>query len=90
MKSIVQDKKECYFCGSEQVELHHIFMGQKHRSLADADGLTVWLCPSHHRGNNGVHMNAEMRLALQKIGQKRYLQTHTMEEWMARYGKNYI
>lgn len=35
-------------------------------------------------------MNAEMRLALQKIGQKRYLQTHTMEEWMARYGKNYI
>ncbi len=92
MKSIIQDTKECYFCGrTNDLELHHIFMGQKHRGLADEDGLVVWLCANHHRiSNNSVHLNKEMRLTLQILGQKKYLETHSMEEWMERYGKNYI
>lgn len=88
----LQEYKECYICGrTEPLELHHIFMGQKHRKLADEDGLTVWLCPLHHRlSNNSVHMNPEMRLELQQMGQRAYLKHHKMSEWMERYGKNYL
>ena len=87
----IQDVKECYVCGDTNVELHHIFMGQKHRKFADEDGLTVWLCPMHHRiSNNSAHMNKEFRLELQQMAQRRYLQHHNISEWMARYGKNYI
>lgn len=91
MKSIIQTEKECFICGKQMVELHHIFMGNKHRKLADQDGLAVWLCPSHHQwGKYSAHKDPELRLELQQIGQRKYLETHSMEEWMARYGKNYL
>lgn len=92
MNSIISEKRECYFCGrTDMLECHHIFMGNRHRKLADEDGLVVWLCANHHRlSNNSVHMNVAMREELQKVGQEKYLESHSMEEWMARYGKNYL
>lgn len=90
MKSIMQDTRECYFCHREHgLELHHCMMG-KWRKLADQDGLTVWLCHDHHTGNNGVHFNLDMRLELQKLAEKTYIEHHSFDEWMRRYGKNYL
>ena len=90
MKSIMQDKRECYFCKKDRgLELHHCMMG-KWRKLADKDGLTVYLCHEHHTGNNGVHFNKEMRLELQKEAEKAYILRHSFKEWMERYGKNYL
>ena len=92
MKSIIQSEKECYLCGATlYLEEHHIFLGRKHRSLAEEDGLKVWLCAKHHRlDKNSVHQNVQLRTELQKIGEMKYLETHTFSEWMQRYGKNYL
>ena len=55
MNSIIQSKKECYFCGSQVgLESHHCILG-KNRHNAERFGLKVWLCYNHHRGTNGVH-----------------------------------
>jgi hypothetical protein len=44
----------CVLCGAEPVEVHHIREGQGAAQRAD-DMLTVALCPSCHRGPNGLH-----------------------------------
>ena len=41
-------------------------------------------------GPEAVHNNREMRELLCRIAQTEYEQTHTREEWMARYKKNYL
>lgn len=90
MKSIISTEKECYVCKRTPVELHHIF-GGINRKNADQDGLTVYLCHEHHNmPPNGVHYNPKFMLALHRIGQRKYLETHTMDEWMKRYGRNYL
>lgn len=72
-------------------EEHHIMFGSGQRELSEADGLKVDLCRNHHKeGPEAVHNNREMRELLCRIAQKEYEQTHTREEWMARYKKNYL
>lgn len=45
MKSIIQDKKECYICGYQKgLHLHHIFNGNGIRNLADEDKMVAYLC----------------------------------------------
>lgn len=72
MNSIIQDKKRCYVCGNPNVELHHIFYGTANRKLSDKYGLTVWLCPLHHRGNVGVHFNPKLDDKLKGIAEMRF------------------
>lgn len=83
--------KECWICGAtEGLEVHHCLQG-KFRQLADEDGLTVYLCHKHHTGSmNSAHKNIGMRKRLSQLAQMHYLETHTFEEWMQRYGKNYL
>lgn len=61
--SILQDEKYCYLtyyltgvkycCG---LECHHIFMGNRNRSVSDENGFWVWLRPEYHRTTNvAVH-----------------------------------
>ena len=54
---------------------------------AEADGLTVRLCTDHHYE---VHHNADSRQRLCAIAQRAYERTHTRDEWMERYKKNYL
>jgi len=91
MKSVIQDKKECFVCKNTiGLECHHIFMGYN-RKHADEDGLTVWLCHQHHNEPpDGVHFNRELRDELQRIAQRVYEIDHTRSEFMERYGKNYL
>lgn len=51
---MLQQFKECFVCGDPHVECHHVFHGP-YRKAADRYGMTVWLCPRHHRGTDGVH-----------------------------------
>lgn len=93
MTSIIQDNKFCFVCGTGYgLHKHHIFFGTKHRKLADEDGLVVYLCYEHHLGNSGVHNNKELNYQLKIIGQKAYMihYNKTKEDFMARYGKNYL
>lgn len=95
MKSIMQDKKECYVCHTtNNLEEHHIFFGFANRKLSDKDGLKVWLCAEHHRGDDGVHGidGATLNSYLKSEAQLCYmLKNHkTKEDFIKRYGKNYL
>ena len=91
MKSIIQSKRECYICHATQgLNCHHIFTGCN-RKQADKQGLTVYLCVNHHTGNNGVHNGNEYWYKkLQVIAQRKFEETHTREEFMKLFHKNYI
>ena len=52
----MQTEKRCYVCGLyNQVECHHIYMGNPNRKISEENGFKVWLCAEHHRGTLGVH-----------------------------------
>ena len=93
MKSIFQEKKECYVCGrTDQLHLHHIFFGNANRRLSDEDGCTCWLCIDHHTGKNGVHFNKALDERLKKECQISWMRANekSVEEFRWRYGKNYL
>ena len=91
VKSIMQEEKQCYFCGSTvSLEKHHIYMGAL-RPKSERNGFFVWLCSFHHRdGKNGVHGNRELDLQLKSECQREYEKTHSRQEWMKLIKRNYL
>ena len=92
-KSILQKNKECYICRTTQgLELHHIFYGTANRRLSDADGCVIWLCKKHHTGAAGVHNNRKIDLTIKARCEEAYLEKYnkTIEDFIARYGRNYL
>lgn len=94
MKSIIQEKKECFICGKTiNLHNHHIIFG-KNRKKADEDGLTVYLCYEHHEGTNGVHgkNGHELDEYLKTIAETEYLKIYrkNIEDFISRYGRNYL
>lgn len=90
-KSIIQTKKECWSCQSHYVEEHHIFFGTANRKQSEKYGLKIWLCAECHRtGCNAVHRNNAKNLKYKKMAQKVFEETHTREEFMQIFGKNYL
>lgn len=88
MKSIIQEDKECYICGTNLgLHNHHIFPGYAYRKNSDMNGLTVWLCPIHH---NYVHNNYRALLEFQRIAQVEFEKTHTREEFVNLFNKNIL
>ena len=93
MKSIVQDLSEerCFVCGTTRnLELHHIMHGTANRRLSTRHGLTCWLCRLHHTGRFGVHSDAALNKRLQQAAQTAFEKTHSHDEWMKIFGKNYL
>lgn len=93
--SIISDIKRCYVCGARlYLHQHHVLYGVKNRKKADEDGLFVYLCYQHHEGTNGVHgkNGKELDLKLKKIAEKKWLQHYnkSVEDFIARYGRNYL
>ena len=94
MKSIISDKKLCYVCGLENnLHLHHILFG-KNRKKADEDGLTVYLCYEHHEGTDGVHgkNGHNLDMSLKMIAERKWCDFYnkTSEQFLQRYGRNYL
>lgn len=90
-KSILQDKKECFYCGvTLNLERHHVIFGTARRRIADKLGLTVWLCPEHHRGQFSPHNNREFDLRLKRFAQSCYEENHTRDEWREKVGRSYL
>ena len=93
MESIIQKKKECFVCHSQRfLEVHHCVHGSANRKIADRLGLTIYLCPSCHRGKYGVHQNHDLDLKIMKIAEQAYLDYYkaTVEDWISLIGKNFI
>lgn len=85
---MISEERECYLCGSRgTLHVHHCLNGSR-RKLADEDGLMIYLCPYCHAV---VHdKDARLQRELKVIAEKHYLESHTFDEWMRRYGRNYI
>ncbi len=91
MKSIIQTKKECYFCHTTKgLHKHHIY-GASNRKNSEKHGFTVYLCPEHHNmSNDSVHRDTHMNNALKALCQRTFEETHTREDFMKIIGRNYI
>lgn len=100
MKSILQEKDgTCYLCrkllGSSvtygYTEEHHVFEGTANRKMSEKYGLKVYLCLWHHReGPEAVHQNRENAMLLKRDAQEAFEKTHTREEFMELFGKNWL
>ena len=98
MKSIIQDKKECFICrvnyGVETttgLHEHHIFEGVSRRRLSEKYGLKVYLCYRHHNfDNHSIHYLKALDLDLKRIAQKEFEKTHTREEFIDTFFKSYL
>ena len=92
MKSILQKKKECWFCKTtENLELHHIYFGTANRQISDKNGFVVYLCHRHHTGSNlSVHLNRKMDMTLKVCCQSKFEEKHTREEFRKIIGKSYL
>ena len=91
MKSIIQEEKRCYLCGSTvELESHHIFFSAL-RPIADKHGLKVWLCAYHHRDQkHGAHGNREVDLFLKREAQKAFEKKYGHEKFMEIIKRNYL
>lgn len=93
MKSIIQHEKQCIVCGSWNVEEHHLYKGVAKRKLSEQYGLKIFLCPTHHRGTNGVHgkNGHKLDLELKILGQKSFEYHYgSREDFIKIFGKSYI
>jgi len=73
------------------LEEHHIFGGIKNRKKSENYGLKVKLCMMHHRtGKNAAHKSQKTAKILHAAGQKKFEETHTREEFVKEFGKNYL
>lgn len=93
-KSIIQDEKKCYITGYEGIGLHkHHCLNGANRPLAEEDGLYVWLRWDWHIADSNhatPHNDKATDLYFKKLAQRKYEESHTREEFMQRYGKNYL
>ena len=85
--------RRCFLCGrTTGLERHHVF-GAAHRDLSDRLGLVVDLCAWCHReGPDAAHRSAETMQLLHEYGQRKAMHDFgwTVEEFQARFGKNYL
>ena len=89
----MQHNKACYICGTTlDLHLHHIFFGTSNRKLSDEDGCVIYLCQRHHTGPQGVHFNKKIDLIIKARAQIEYQKRYnkTTEDFIARYGRNYL
>jgi hypothetical protein len=80
---------KCEVCGKPYAETHEIFYGQ-HRQLSIKYGIQALLCPEHHRGPTGPHMNRERNLELKQRGQTWFERMYGHEKWMQEFGRDYL
>ena len=91
--SILQNEKKCYVCGTTQnIHIHEVMFG-RNRNNSIKDGCCVYLCGYHHnQSNEGVHFNHKLDMELKQKMEKRWLEYYdkTIEDFIKRYGRNYL
>lgn len=87
MKSILQEEKECWVTGAVSgLHEHHIFGGAR-RKLSEKYGLKVYLRYDWHER---AHRERAFADELKREGQRAFERTHSREEFMKIFGKNYL
>lgn len=91
--SIIQnDLSKCWVCGTtSNLHTHEVFYGSANRQKSIKYGCYVRLCGYHHNlSNNGVHFNKQLDTKLKQETQKAFEETHSHEEFIKVFGKNYL
>lgn len=75
-------------------ERHEAIFGRAYRFKSIQDGLIVFLTQEDHTGTNGVHgkNGDKLNRLIKKNAQKAWMEYYqrTKEEWIERYGQNYL
>lgn len=72
----------------ERYHKHHVLYGYANRRLSDEDGLVIFLTPSQHER---IHRDQQYNLMARREAQRAYeAQKGTREDFIERYGKNYL
>lgn len=92
MESIVTDNLDsCYICGRPREAIHHIFGGTANRKQSDKYKLVIPLCNEHHNMSNySVHFNKELNLTIKKLGQEKFEEKYSREEFRKIFGRSYL
>ena len=93
MKSIIQERKECFVTGDVNgLHKHHIF-GAYNRSNSERYGLWIWLRWDFHIADSPhrtPHNDSEVDLLYKQIAQRKFEEKHGHDEFMRIFGKNYL
>lgn len=91
MKSILQDKKECFVTGrTEGLHKHHVMNGPL-REKSEKFGLYIWLVPElHNMSSKGIHFDQEFDLRVKRYAQKIFEEKYSHNLWMEVFHKNYL
>lgn len=87
----------CWLCGengyADPLDKHHIF-GGANRKKSERYGLFVHLCHNkcHIFGKYAAHQNKDTMLKLHQYGQRKAMEENdwTVEDFIERFGKNYL
>lgn len=74
--------KKCYFCPNSAIEKHEILAGSN-RQNSMRYGYVLPVCRFHH---DRIQYDLEWK----KKCQRHFEQTHTREEWISIFHKNYL
>lgn len=81
----------CSVCGKPYAETHEVYHGNPNAALSQKYGMTIRLCPYHHRNSpNGVHHNKEFRNRLQKEYQQKFEEEYPDLVFKDIFGKTYL
>ena len=80
---MTDDMQRCFICGQAKHDVHEIF-GGKNRAKSIEHGLVIPICRIEH----GNIKNFEKWL--HRIGQLKFEETHTREEFIEEFGESYI
>jgi len=91
--SILQSERKCAVCGCiKGLEAHEVFFGTSNRTHSLKEGLWVWLCAEHHRGDTGVHKCIALNCELKQIAQAKWQQVNGKgsDDFIAKFGKSWL
>lgn len=74
----------CALCGSPYPQLHHIFEG-RNRKNSTKYGMIVPLCREHHQWVHKTNYKG-----FKEKAQKEFEKTHSREEFIKIFGRNYL
>lgn len=93
MKSILQNRKQCYFTEcTYDLHVHHVYGGHN-RKLSEKYGLKVWLrADLHNMSDRGVHFNKELDQRLKQEAQRVAMNHYgwSIKDFITIFGRNYL
>ena len=73
--------KICKVCGRPNSEKHHIVFKSQQKGLEHCKENIIYLCPEHHRGNDGPHKSRQIDIKYKLQFQKKLFEKFLKEEY---------